>query len=281
MTRFITGLGVLGPGFSDALQALEVLRGNQAYDGQSVRSPRVSGLAANEARRCPTTARFAIDVAQQALDGCGWGPSEVATVFSSGSGDLEVLDKNCQALARSPIALSPTWFHNSVHNAVAGYWGIAMGTRAPSTSLSAYDESFAAGLLEALMTAREGRPCLLVAYDVPPPPSLAAVRVISAPFAVGLLVSVEPAGTVYTRIDDWGWRSEPAEETGFARGAWETLRTQNPAARSLPLLQALGHGHEQRIVLSYLEGHVWLDLKRAGVGANLPNSPRLSKYDSP
>ena len=55
---------------------------------------------------------------------------------------------------RSPRAtaqLSPTRFHNSVHNAPAGYWGIATGAHGPHRlRLCAYDASFAAGLLEAL-----------------------------------------------------------------------------------------------------------------------------------
>ena len=64
---------------------------------------------------------------------------------------------------RSPPAsgsISPTRFHNSVHNAAAGYWGIATGATAAANALCAYDASFGAGLLEALTqvhTSRSGR----------------------------------------------------------------------------------------------------------------------------
>ena len=43
--------------------------------------------------------------------------------------------------------ISPTQFHNSVHNAAAGYWHIAAGSAAPSLSVGGHDGAFAAGLL--------------------------------------------------------------------------------------------------------------------------------------
>ena len=63
--------------------------------------------------------------------------------------------------------MSPTKFHNSVHNAAAGYWTIGTGCMAPSNSLSGYECSFAAGLLEAAaQCAADRRPVLLVGFDV-------------------------------------------------------------------------------------------------------------------
>ena len=71
------------------------------------------------------------------------------TVFASSGGDSEVLDKICTALTLPDRPVSPTQFHHSVHNTPAGYWSIATGCTQPSLSLSAYDSSFSAGLLEA------------------------------------------------------------------------------------------------------------------------------------
>jgi len=264
---FIAGLGVLAPGLNSGSHALRVLRGDEPYVRLDARIPMVAGLAANEMRRCPTTARYALDVGQQALAEAGWEAPRVATVFSSGSGDLEILDKNCRALIQEPIAVSPILFHNSVHNAVAGYWGIAMGSRAPSTSLSVYEDSFAAGLLEALMMASLGSPCLLVVYDTLPPAALAPVRKVTAPFAVALAVCQERPAKACTRID-WAWGPRDSEELVLDRPALEALRTSNPAARSLPLLQAMARRQAARVVLPYLaEGQLLLDVCPLPAGA--------------
>ena len=256
----MAGVGLLGPGLANRDEGFAILRGERAYQPAVVHAPEARGLAANEARRCPLPARYALDVGYQALSAAGWTATEVSTVFSSGSGDLDILDKNCRALARSPIALSPTLFHNSVHNAVAGYWGIAMQSRAPSTSLSAYDDSFAAGLLEALMSARLGPPCLLVAYDLPPPPALARVRHVTVPFAVAVAVSRErPSGPCVSV--EWEWQPRDQSETGLLASDLEALRTSNPAARCLPLLQAIAQGAATRVVLPYLsDGQLVLDV---------------------
>lgn len=254
MTVSIAGFGVLGPGLPDAEVCRAVLLAEERYQGGAVRAPLVEGLSANEARRCPTTARYVLDVGHQALRSAGWDPAGVTTVLSSGSGDLEILDKNCRALATAPIALSPTLFHNSVHNAAGGYWGIATGSRAATTSLSAYDDSFAAGLLEALMTVAPGRPCLLIAYDLPPPVALARVRAVSAPFAVALALSWEaPVGSGARLSWEWG-PSTGAGTSAMVSPALEALRLGNPAARCLPLLRALCNRRSETLSWIYPQG---------------------------
>ncbi len=254
MTIYVAGFGVLGPGLPDAEACRAVLRAEETYQAGAVRVPVAEGLSANEARRCPTTARYVLDVGRQALRAAGWDAAGVATVLSSGSGDLEILDKNCRALAGTPVALSPTLFHNSVHNAAGGYWGIATGSRAATTSLSAYDDSFAAGLLEALTTVAPGRPCLLVAYDLPPPAALASVRKVSAPFAVALALSMEaPEGPCAGLSWEWGQASGEGASR-MTSPALEALRLGNPAARSLPLLRALCGRRSETLSWAYPEG---------------------------
>lgn len=81
-------------------------------------------------------------------------------------GDLAITDYMCTTLASDPTAISPTKFHNSVHNAAAGYWTIGAGAMTPTTALSAGAGSFAQGLLEALMQLGAGAEAvLLVGYD--------------------------------------------------------------------------------------------------------------------
>lgn len=152
------------------------------------------------------------------------------------------------ALTQPDRPVSPTHFHHSVHNTPAGYWAIATGCTQPSLSLSAYDGSFAAGLLEAAALAwAEPARVLLIAYDLPLPFPLAERRAIVAPFAVALLlnpVATDPrqatlrlariATTAADRLDD---------------PELERLRAGNPAARGLPLLRAIARRTATRVLL--------------------------------
>ena len=58
--------------------------------------------------------------------------------------------------------VSPTQFHNSVHNTAAGYWSIATGSQQPTTCLACHDATAAAALLKAMAEVRTrnaGRCC--------------------------------------------------------------------------------------------------------------------------
>src|ERR1700712_875374 len=100
----------------------------------------------------------------------GLAPSLLATVFCSSSGEGVNCHALCETLATSAPMVSPTRFTNSVHNAAAGCWHIAVASRATSTSVCAFDASFGAGLIEAATSIHAARePLLLVARDSPHP----------------------------------------------------------------------------------------------------------------
>ena len=105
-------------------------------------------LAANERRRAPVTVLLALEVASAAVAASGHAAATLASVFTSAHGDLPITDTLCRTLAEQPLALSPTRFHHSVHNAASGSWAMASGSHAASTALAAGGHSFAAGLLE-------------------------------------------------------------------------------------------------------------------------------------
>ena len=167
----------------------------------------------------------------------------MAMVFTSSSGDSETVHEILCVLATERREVSPTRFHNSVHNAPAGYWAVATGSREPSTSLCAFDASFSAGLLDAAAQAAvDNRPVTLAAYDLPYPEPLHGVRPIEALFAVALVLTPQPDGP-----DDRRARAiipGRARSTGDAMrdAGLERLRAGNPAARGLPLLAALARG---------------------------------------
>jgi Beta-ketoacyl synthase, N-terminal domain len=123
-------------------------------------------LAPNERRRAPESVAVALDVALAACVAAGRDPATLPSVFTSTHGDLSITDYMCATLTSDPRAISPTKFHNSVHNAAAGYWTIGAGCMEAANAISAYDASFAEGLIDALSQLAEGADAvLLVGYD--------------------------------------------------------------------------------------------------------------------
>jgi hypothetical protein len=249
MRVFIEGIGVIGPGLEGWPEARSVLAGAARYELRPVRPPPPSLLPPAERRRAGTTVRLAIAAGLEALAQAGRDPAEMAMVFAASGGDGETVHEMLTVLASAQREVSPTRFHNSVHNAPSGYWSVATGSRAPSTSLSIFDDSFAAGMLEAAVQAIvHDRPITLIAYDVPYPEPLHASRPIVSMFGVALVLSPHMSGraraSLTLTIAD---ATLPA--TAMTDPALERLRVGNPAARALPVLAAIARGDAATIRL--------------------------------
>ena len=78
------------------------------------------------------------EVAAQACAMAARDAAALPCVFASTHGDLAITDYMCATLAGAPRELSPTKFHNSVHNAPAGYWTIATHCHAASNAVCAW-----------------------------------------------------------------------------------------------------------------------------------------------
>lgn len=170
MSTHVLSAGIAGIGFWtrglpswDAACAF-IGDGRLPVDPPARPSPQL--LAPNERRRAPDTVAVALEVALAACVDAGRDPATLPAVFASTHGDLPITHYMCETLATDPRAISPTRFHNSVHNAAAGYWTIGAGAMTPATAISAYDASFAQGLLEAMVQLATGdEAVLLVGYD--------------------------------------------------------------------------------------------------------------------
>ncbi len=252
MRAYIEGVGLYGPGLDGWTASLPVLAGAQAHVPAPTRVPPSPLLPANERRRAVQTVRLALAVGAEAFAAAGRDPTATATVFTSSGGDGETIHEILSVLASPNRELSPTRFHNSVHNTPAGYWGIATESRTPSSSLCCHDDSFAAGLLEAAVQATvEGHPVALVAYDVQYPAPLSDVRPIGAAFAVAFVLAPEPFRTTQASIE-LQLRPRSGVASVMPSASLEALRQSTPAARSLPLLAALASRTETMIALGYL-----------------------------
>lgn len=204
-------------------------------------------LPLNERRRATPAVRLAFQAAEDAMQSTVLPASSLATVFASSDADLAIIHRICLALTATPRLISPTDFHNSVHNAAAGYWSIAAGARAPSTTISAHDGSFAAGLLEAcLQVQADDCDALLVAFDLPAPEPLHAKRFIAHPAAVALVLTRQRAEHSIAALT---CAATSDAETTLADEDLETSRLGNPAGRALPLLQLLARESVGRVVL--------------------------------
>jgi hypothetical protein len=237
LTVYLESAGLCGPGLDGWASAQPSLRGERAYQPESTVIPPSNYLPAAERRRVGTAVKLALAAATDTLKDSVYQGSDLLSVFSSSGGDGDNCHAICEALASEDRLISPTRFTNSVHNAPSGYWGIALQARPASTSLCAYDASFSAGFLEAAtQTLSAKAPVLLVAYDTPYPQPLHATRPILHSFGVGLLIGPAPTASTLASLHlDLG----NAACTPMRDVALEALRTSIPAARCLPLLEAL------------------------------------------
>jgi len=231
----VCGVGLLAPGLAGWAAARRVLAGELPYRYEALPEPKPEILPPNERRRGARTVRWAIAAAQEALNGSGVAAADAVPVCASSSGEGEILAQIMGTLAQPAREVSPTRFHNSVHNAPAGYWSIACGSRRGAVTLCAYDASIAAALLEAAALIHAGESAvLLLVYDVPYPEPLLAVRPIREPLALALVLCGEARTPALAR-----WRVAPAQGPATITPMPIAELASNPAAQALPLLAAL------------------------------------------
>jgi hypothetical protein len=240
----VAGIGLWSPHLADAA-ALRGWLGGRAPVPPA--RPAAAYLPASERRRASEHVLLAAEVAGQAIAMSGLEPATLACVFSSAHGDQAVTDYLCSTLAQAPQELSPTRFHNSVHNAAAGYWTIATGCRAPSSAVCAAQASAGAGLLEAASQAlADAQPVLLVCSDVAGCGPLAQLTACTRPFAAALVLTAQPHRHSLASVR---LQLQPAADAPIAEPALpETWLQGNPAAALLPLLVALLNGRGRCIL---------------------------------
>ncbi|MFC3550680.1 beta-ketoacyl synthase chain length factor [Lysobacter cavernae] len=247
----IAGIGFWTRGLPSWAAACDYARGGTVADDAPARpSPQL--LAPNERRRAPETVAVALDVALAACHAAGRDPATLPSVFASTHGDLAITDYMCATLAHEPRALSPTRFHNSVHNAAAGYWTIGTGALQPATALSAHHASFAQGLLDALAQLACGEDAvLLVGYDSQAVGPLAQMAPSTGLLGGALVLTRAQPGTIQLSAR----LGAAAPATDAAIGPLQRFAAGNAMAPMLPLFDALATGRD-RVALPTGAGRV-------------------------
>jgi len=233
----INGIGLWGPGLNSWEEFQAAREECVEIRPADFVAPSPGVIPAREQRRAPLPVKLAVEVAQQACEMAAVDHSTVASVFTSAMGDSGITDYLCRTLAGPDKMVSPTKFHNSVHNAASGYWSIAAKNRATSGYVGGFEHSFPVALLEAtVLCITEETPVLLVANDVAHGAPFDDIVRIEASFACALLIDGTPRsdGWLLTVENRAGYVAWPAPEyPGIAE-----LGELNPSARSLSLLDA-------------------------------------------
>ena len=250
MRVFVQGIGVWAPKLPSWYSAQAVIRGDAPLSDIAATRPSGALLASNERRRAPDTVLLALEVAAAACADAQLDPKILPSIFASTHGDLAVCDAMSTTLAASPELVSPIKFHNSVHNAAVGYWTIATGAVAASTALSASNETFAEGLLEAAVYAlSEQRPVLFVAYDIQAAGGLASVTKSDGLFGVALVIAPKADQLTKCGLDIELVDLSGAVVTEAPRSPAAAAVSGNALAPMLPALERIAQGDSRPLVL--------------------------------
>jgi hypothetical protein len=246
----VEGIALWAPRLPGWDAARAILRGEAPAPESALPRPAPAMLAPTERRRAPDTVAVALEVAQAACVAAGRDPKSLASIFASTHGDLAISDYMCAELALPQPAISPTRFHNSVHNAGAGYWTIGTGCMAPSTALTAWHATFAMGLVEAAAQVQaEGEPVLLVAYDIEARGPMATVTHSRGLFGMALVLGPAEASTGLPRLV-LEFTGIGGREPNVARPENAALIAGNALENALPLFEALALAQPARIALA-------------------------------
>lgn len=235
----ILGVGAWGPRFRN-WQDLQDIMAGKALEDDGAKGPKPEVIPANERRRAPLPVRLAVEASSQACAMAGIDASELASVFVSGLGDTQLTDYMCKVLAGDNKALSPTKFHNSVHNAAAGYWTISTNCMQAANSVAGFNESVSLTIMEAVVQAHaQQRPLLLTFYDAPSSPILKELLANEQSFAVSIIITPKTEGLAQTLNANVNEQSVEWPVMGHLSDELAECYQKNPCAKILPVLQFL------------------------------------------
>ncbi len=259
---FVRGMGIWGPGLPGWRDSLAVLRGERPLTETVVPPPPPAILSATERRRTGLAVRLALTAASEASARAGIAPGACRSIFATSNGDGAVVHAILDSLTQPEPLVSPTQFHNSVHNVAAGYWSIGTGSQLPASCLGCHDATFGAALLAASAEAViEACPVLLCVYDAPLPFPLDAVRPTLGAFACAFVLAPDPGEGIPVRLSA-RYSAEPAAPEAIAPRApgLRRLALGNAAARGLRLLEAIAFARPDRLAAEMLDGSLDIEL---------------------
>ena len=218
----------------------------------------------------------------------GLPPGAVRSVFGTSNGDGPVIHAILETLAGPDPQVSPTQFHNSVHNVAAGYWSIGAGSQEPAACLGCHDFTFAAALLKAAAeAAAERAPVLLCVYDAPLPLSAGRGASDRGRFRRGVRAgagcgSRARAGPAKCRLRPAS-APEPAAVQPRAPGLRHARRSQPGGPRPAAVGSRCALGCVRCMHAALLDGRVEIDVRamlgRTAIEALIPHQGAMCLLD--
>ncbi|MBW2542956.1 MAG: beta-ketoacyl synthase chain length factor [Deltaproteobacteria bacterium] len=185
---YVRGLGLWTPGFASP-EAWCRGEPDAAAD-----APEVALLSGALRRRATGMTRMAVEVLHQAIRELSFDASAIPIVWATAHGEHSTAIKILGMMRSGEGKLSPTHFHNSVHNTASGYASIALRNCSPSTTITGGVELVASSFLEAachLETGAEDAVVVLADEPLQPPFDCSDA---AAPLALAFCLSTRSEG---------------------------------------------------------------------------------------
>ena len=226
--------------------------------GLAAASPPAALLPPALRRRSGLLCRAVAEVVGLAAAEGGADLSRTPMVYGSVYGETSAAIEMMGAFAEGEGLPSPTTFHNSVHNAPAGYLSIATGCRVFSPSIAAGPETTAMALLDAWMLLLQRGGDVVVALADEPVPAPLGVPGLFPLAAVAFLLRADPGQPARARLGapKRGAGALPPIPAGFAA---------HPCAPAFRLASALARGQRGAVSLGDGGPDAWMvELEDAG-----------------
>ena len=255
-TVYLDAVTLVAPGVETSDQLKEALS-NPSFTGfPSDWKPKPDSIASRMYRRFSPQTLLAFLVAERIATELS---SDAAWVFGSAFGEGETLKVILDALSTPHMAIRPTRFQNSVHNAASGQWTIARGTRNDATSICGGDCTAGSSLLKALMQVQlETRPVGVVLFDSPLPYPLSVSHKLTVPAGAGFAFSPIKNPASLARIEYA--LCDATCTLAKSRFAQVAEATGNPVFATLPFYECISEKVDRDILIS-LNGGLSLRLK--------------------
>ena len=142
LTAYLRGVGLWAPGFSSFAEWVTASRETGVApslvlaEGQAGGRPAAELLHPRLRRRTSVLTRASVTALEAAVREGGADLASVRFVLVSSFGEIETTVELLAQLADPQGPVSPTKFHNSVHNTATGYMSIASGNHREATALA-------------------------------------------------------------------------------------------------------------------------------------------------
>ncbi|ODN42752.1 beta-ketoacyl synthase chain length factor [Piscirickettsia litoralis] len=213
----------------------------------------VEGVNKRALQRVPYICRLALAALSQAIDINTTQAKQPVGIFASSIGDSATLDHICNSLLESPPYVSPLKFSHSLLNTAAGVWSIQTNNHSQTISLSACEYSAACALLETvLQTHIENKNTIACCYDINTHfPDNPFINIQDSAAIAWHATPIKTTNTLTTLniqvIDQQAINQQDNWQSKDSR--LNTLYLENPAAKLLPLLEAIACEREHTIQL--------------------------------